>query len=179
MYIREATIEEAAFTAWVVLVAVGWDNPSESVVAQVTKMCQREDVLYSWKNTLIAEVDAHPVGALVCYNGADYARLRSVTFPLIAEVTGNDLSEMEMETQSGEFYLDSMAVLPECRRHGVATTLLQAGVACAQEQQIPQVTMVVSPKNPDARHLYESLGFEYQRDMFLFGEDYQKMVKRF
>ena len=35
--------------------------------------------------------------------------------------------------------------------------------------------MVVSSENPNAQRLYESLGFRFSRDMFLFGEDYRKM----
>ena len=103
--------------------------------------------------------------------------MRAVTFPLIAQASGNDFSSMEMETQEGEFYLDSMAVLPEYRRRGVATALLNAGITRARDLNIPQAAMVVSPENPNAQRLYEYLGFRFSRDMFLFGEDYRKMVQ--
>lgn len=176
MDLRPATFSDSPFVAWTVLAAIGMDNPSEKLLDGVTEMCRREDVLYSWRNTLIAEVSGRVVGALICYDGIRYRQMREVTFPLIAQASGNDFSSMEMETQEGEFYLDSMAVLPEYRRRGVATALLKAGVAQARSLNIPQAAMVVSPENPDAQRLYESLGFRFSRDMFLFGENYRKMV---
>lgn len=177
MNIRPAISSDAPFVAWVVLAAIGMDNPSAEILASVTEMCRREDVLYSWRNTLIAEVSGRVAGALICYDGAQYQQMRAVTFPLIAQASGNDFSSMEMETQEGEFYLDSMAVLPEYRRRGVATALLNAGITRARDLNIPQAAMVVSPENPNAQRLYEYLGFRFSRDMFLFGEDYRKMVQ--
>lgn len=178
MNIRLATIDDAPFVAWVIVTAIGMENPDEVILSSVTEMCRREDVLYSWNNTLIAEEDGRPIGALTCYDGARYAALRAVTFPIIARNSGKDFSDMEMETGPGEFYLDSMAVLPECRNRGVATTLLKAGMARAQQLHIPKVCMVVSPENPNAQRLYESLGFVFERDMFLFGEEYRKMGRK-
>ena len=175
--LRYATINDSEFVAWAVLVAVGIDQPDADLLSKVSEMCRRTDVLYSWKNSLIAESNGNPVGSLTCYDGSGYQAMREITFPIIAQNTGNDFSSMEMETGPGEFYLDSMAVLPECRKQGFATSLLKAGVERARELCIPRVAMVVSPEKPEAQRLYEFLGFRFERDMFLFGEDYRKMVK--
>ncbi len=177
MTLRQATIDDAPFVAWVVVTAVGIEDPTAKLLSHVTAMCRREDVLYSWKNTIVAEISGAPAGAIICYDGADYRQMREVTFPLIAQASGNDFSGMEMESAPGEFYLDSMAVLPEYRNRGVATALLQAGIERAVTLGISRAAMVVSPENPNAQRLYESLGFRFERDMFLFGEDYRKMVR--
>lgn len=176
--IRPATEADVPLLARNVLDAVGMSEPEEETMAQVTEMCRRTDVLYSWKNTMVAEINGLAVGTLTCYDGVDYSQMREVTFPIIARNSGYDYSDMEMETGPGEFYLDSMAVLPEYRRQGVATALLKAGIARARALGISQASIVVSPDKPDAQRLYESLGFQFQKDMFLFGGEYRKMVRQ-
>ena len=174
--IREARAEDAPFIAWTIITALGKDAPSEQLLRDTERLCSRDDTLYSWKNTMVAELDSQSVGALTCYDGALYLKMRAVTFPLIAQLSGNDYSTMESETAAGEFYLDSMAVRPQYRNRGVATSLLKAGIQRARNLNIPQASMVVSPLNPRAQQLYESLGFRHQRDLFLFGETYRKMI---
>ena len=117
------------------------------------------------------------VACLISYDGADYATMRKETFRLIAEEVGRDFRQMEPETEAGEYYVDSIAVLPDYRGQGIGTQLLRAGVEKAQQLHIGKVSIVVSPDNPKAQQLYESLGFQYVKDMFLFNEDYRKMIK--
>jgi len=176
MMIRSAKSDDAIFVAWVCLTALGFERISDEQLADVGEICRREDVIYSWKNALIAEINGQYAGALICYDGTCYEQMRSITFPLIAKQSGNDFSDMEMETGPGEFYLDSMAVKPEYRQQGVATALLTAGIVRACKLNIPRTAMVVSPHNPDAQRLYESLGFRFERNMLLFGEEYRKMI---
>ena len=177
MKIRPATIEDASFVAWTVLVAVGIDHPNDKMMQSVTALCRRTGVLYSWQNSMLAEQDGKVVACLISYDGADYATMRKETFRLIAEEVGRDFRQMESETEAGEYYVDSIAVLPDYRGQGIGTQLLRAGVEKARQLHIGKVSIVVSPDNPKAQQLYESLGFQYVKDMFLFNEDYRKMIK--
>ena len=177
MKIRPATLDDAPFVAWTVLVAVGIDHPNDKMMQRVTALCRRPGVLYSWQNSMLAEQDGKVVACLISYDGADYATMRKETFRLIAEEVGCDFRTMQPETEAGEYYFDSIAVLPDYRGQGVGTQLLRAGVEKAQQLHISKVSIVVSPDNPKAQQLYESLGFQYVKDMFLFNEDYRKMVK--
>ena len=176
--IRKANINDSPFIAWTVATALGIPKPEPAFLAEVETIGKREDTLYSWKNSLIAQVDNCSVGCLVCYEGARYQTMREITFPLILQMSGNDFSAMESETCAGEYYLDSMAVLPEYRNKGIATLLLKHGIETAKNLNIPRVCMVVSPQNPKVQQLYEPLGFQYERNMFLFNEPYKKMVKK-
>lgn len=121
MDLRPATFSDSPFVAWTVLAAIGMDNPSEKLLDGVTEMCRREDVLYSWRNTLIAEVSGRVVGALICYDGIRYRQMREVTFPLIAQASGNDFSSMEMETQEG----NSIWIRWQCCPNIVGVALLR------------------------------------------------------
>ena len=176
LVIRPATEADVPLLARNVLDAVGMSEPEEETMAQVTEMCRRTDVLYSWKNTMVAEINGLAVGTLTCYDGVDYRAMRAVTFPIVAQNSGHDFSNMEVETEPGEFYLDSMAVLPEYRNRGVATALLKAGIERARQLGIAFATLAVSPEKPAVQRLYESVGFRFLKDMFLFGEDYRKLV---
>ena len=177
MKIRPATIDDAPFIAWTVLVAVGIEHPNAKMMQSVTTLCRRTGVLYSWQNSLMAEMDGKVVACLISYDGADYSMWRTPTFDYIAAEAKRDFRMMQPETEAGEYYLDSMAVLPDYRGHGIGTQLLKAGVEKARQLHIGKVSMVVSPENPKAQQLYESLGFKYVQDMFLFNEDYRKMIK--
>lgn len=173
--IRSATEADAWLLARNVLDAVGMSEPDTEMISMVAEMCRRTDVLYSWKHTLVAEMEGVGVGTLTCYDGADYCAMRAVTFPIIAQNSGHDYSDMEMETEPGEFYLDSLAVLPEYRNRGVATALLEAGIGRARQLGIALATLVVSLEKPAVQRLYESMGFRFFQEMFLFGERYRKM----
>lgn len=176
--LRQATLDDVPFVAWVIVTAIGIEQPAPALVESVTTMCRRDDVLYSWRNTIVAEKNGQPVGALTQYDGARYLKMRQVTFPLIQQACGIDYSDMDLETHPGEYYLDSMAVLPEHRGQGIATALLKDGIARATAAGITQCSMIVSPENPEAQKLYESLGFHHVMTINAFHEEYRKMVRK-
>ena len=151
------------------------DTPQQRIQLFADKICSRNDVLYSAKNTLIAEMDGKAVGMITSYDGKGYHDMRTVTMSLIKEHLGIEFPGMEDEAEEGEYYLDSLAVLPEYRGHGIGRMLLSEAIHRGHEMNLP-VTLVVDPANPRARKLYESLGFKTSREMFLFGHTYMKMV---
>ena len=139
-------------------------------------VCSRDDVLYSARNTIIAEVDGHRAGMLTSYVGSEYRKMRDVTFEILKREMGIEFPDMDDETQPGEYYLDSVALLPEYRGMGLGTQLIRY----AMEEGIKTgltLTLVVDPVNDKARRLYESLGFREEGTLFLFGHDYTRMVK--
>lgn len=176
--IRSATAEDVPFISWAVMTAAGIENPTEEMQQMSRMLCSRTDVLYSWKNSLVTTLGERPVGSLTCYSGTDYAALRRTTMILIARYSGEDFRNMDMETGPGEFYLDSMAVLPEFRKRGLASNMMKAGITQAARLDIPTVSLVVSPQKPQAQHLYESIGFRYKHDINIFNQTYRKMTRK-
>ncbi len=71
----------------------------------------------------------------------------------------SDFSQMDDETQAGELYLDSLCVLGEYRRRGIASALLRSSAALAVKMGLPAVGLLVDKCNPSAERLYRSLGF--------------------
>jgi len=61
--------------------------------------------------------------------------------------------------RQGVLYVDALAVRPGLRGQGIGTHLLQAVFAFAREKGFASVWLEVVNTNPDARRLYERMGF--------------------
>lgn len=183
---RYATPQDAAFVALVVAEAVG--NPvmeraakgqlsadDQHTLSLIEAVCRRDDTLYSWKHTRLAIAGGVPVGALVSYPGEGYMECRARTFALLSSLITFDVEGMDAETCDGEYYLDSLAVLPSHRGMGIARCLLEHAQREAHRLGRPAI-LACAPDNTGARRLYESLGFRHEGQMYIFGEDYLRMV---
>ena len=84
---------------------------------------------------------------------------------------------MDDETQTGEYYIDSVAVVPKSRGMGLGRKLLEHAIACARFEGLAAV-LACDPHNISARNLYERIGFHVEGRLFIFGEDYLRMVCR-
>ena len=112
--IRKATQKEAAQIAELFMLAWPVEEIMESnglsyeqLHESITAIAAAEETIYSYENTIVTELDGKVVGAMCAYDGADsgFAQLK--------------------ETEAGEFYLDSVGVLPEYRGRG---TIYKTGI---------------------------------------------------
>ena len=183
IYIRDATSEDAPFIARVVLAGIDMLDldavlPDDQLhlYEHLIEICRMDDTLYSYLNTRIAEMDGNRVGALVAYDGAHYAKMRAKTFGIVKQTSGMDLNHSAMETGLGEFYLDSMAILPEYRGLGIGQKLMLDRMEWAKRNGFDAVTLLVDKDKPRLQDYYEELGFVFVEDMFVFGDLFNKMV---
>ncbi|MBR1514798.1 MAG: GNAT family N-acetyltransferase [Bacteroidales bacterium] len=181
--IRNATIFDAPFIARVVLAGIDMleieaELPEEQqlIFNQLVDICRMDDTLYSYRNTRIAEVGGQIVGALIGYDGGRYATMREKTFGIVAKQSGMNLSQNAMETGDGEFYLDSMAILPEFRGREIGKQLMLDRMEWARNNGFASVTLLVDKSKPRLRKYYESLGFGFREALFVFGAWYDKLV---
>ena len=100
----------------------------------------------------------------VSYDGGLLHELRRAFIEAAKEHIGKDHTGMDDETQAGELYLDSLAVLPEYRRQGIARRLLLATKERASRMGLPCVGLLVDKDNPVGEALYASVGFRYVND---------------
>ena len=156
--IRAAVVEDAELIATAVCMAVGYDREHPIYPVFLT-LAAREVAQYSYRNALVAEVDGVAAGAIVGYDGARLTELREPIFPLLEKHLGEAL-QIEDETEAGEFYLDSLGVLPEFRGLGVGSRLLTAMRDRAFAEGHQRVGLIVDFDNPRAEKLYTSLGFQ-------------------
>ena len=73
-------------------------------------------------------------------------------------VTSEEVDALPGETVEEEFYLDTIATLPEYRGRGVASALIRDAKKKADLANLP-LGLLVADDNPKARRLYDSLGF--------------------
>ncbi len=175
--LRWAEQSDAPFIAWGVCCALH-RLPSPQMLEYIaTHICNQEtDILYSYRNTLLAFDGEKPVGLCLCYDGKGYHERRLKTFALFEADADMDLENAEDETSAGEYYIDSLAVLPEYRGRGIAQRLMSAQIQHAKDLGIPLTTLLVDPDNPPALRLYKALGFKDYCDCYAFGMTYKKMA---
>jgi DNA-3-methyladenine glycosylase I len=173
--VRSAVQEDAAMIAKAVEMAIGDEvalrhycgDDYHAVLAEVA--CRR-DTQYSWQNALIAEVDGMVAGAVVGYDGAELYTLREGTFAVLSDYVRHSVSIVD-ETSAGEYYLDSVGVLPEFRGLGVGCALVKAFCDKAFTTGHRRVGLIVDCENPNAAKLYTSLGFERVGTKLFFGHN--------
>jgi len=171
--IREATKNQAAEIASLIMMAMtddccqyfcGKGYGLEDFRRMMTMLVEAETSQYSYKNTLVAMASDRVVGISVSYDGGCLHELRRAFIQAAKEYIGKDHSGMDDETQAGELYLDSLAVLPAYRRQGIAKTLVLATKKRADAMHLPCVGLLVDDDNTSGEAFYTTLGFRYVAD---------------
>lgn len=92
----------------------------------------------------------------VCIRGQLEA-LRKPIFDYIKEKY-NRVLPLENETQEGEIYIDTIAVLPEAQGKGIGKKLLQYAIETFVEQQGETLGLLVDKENPSAKKTIPEYG---------------------
>ncbi len=171
--IRSARVEDAATIARAVAMAIGDKEAlraycGDDYMAVLTQIAATKGTQYSWQYALVAEVDGTAAGAVVGYDGDDLQPLREGTFAIVRQLTGR-IPNIANETEGGEYYLDSVGVLPEFRGLNVGRTLVREFCNKVFATQHNCVGLIVDSNNPQAEKLYTSLGFERVGTRLFFG----------
>ena len=163
--IENATPTDAPLIAKAVAMALDIDievpdDPRAQWCRKVfVELAARDDAQYSYRNTLKAVTpDGTSAGFLVNYDGARLHQLREAFFEVVKNKTGEDMRGISDETDPEEWYLDSLAVWPEYRHHGIGRALIEAGITRAHKSGKP-AGLLVDKNNPGARKMYEAMGF--------------------
>lgn len=139
----------------------GPNHTAADVERMFSSLAVRSDAQYSYLNSFVAlDSEGNVVGAVVVYDGANLHRLREAFISEAKEAIGLEYDEdWPDETDSEEFYLDSLAVFEGYRGKGIAHRLIEAAAELAKVSGKP-LGLLVSKSNDRARRLYESLGFK-------------------
>lgn len=182
--IRSATKQDADAVAACLLLAMediigsflGTDDRAEAL-RFMEHFAGMEDNQYSYQNCLVAELDTRVVGAVKVYDGGELVKLRR---PVLDHVRKHYNPEFapEDETQSGEYYIDSLGVLPEMQGLGIGSVLLKFLIESHVAQKGDTLGLLVDDKNPIARKLYEKLGFKVVGTKTLAGKTMAHMQIR-
>jgi ribosomal protein S18 acetylase RimI-like enzyme len=129
----------------------------------------RDSGSFSYRNSVVAEVDGKIAGALVGYpiadepEAIDTASTPSMWIPLL---------ELE-NIAAGTWYVNSVATFPKARGVGVGSNLMRWAEQHASELELRGVSLIVSDANPGARRLYERLGYKQAASRPMIKEQWQ------
>ena len=181
--IRDAKPSDAPFLAECILAGMHFYDFEDVLSDDVTEFLEcitecegREDTLYSWKNTRLAEVDGIPAGALLSYPGEWYMKLRDKTFRKYWPAFFTVQPESDPEADPGEYYLDSLAVHPDYRKQGIGRALLEDGIIKGASLGFKRISIIAETEYPHLVQYYESLGFVPADHRQVFGTDFQRLI---
>lgn len=159
--IVKAKPENADFIAWIVAQGMHMDG----VPPFLKSIGARDDTLYSWRHTRLLCCDGQLAGGLISYDGATHEQCKKNTWVM---PDGQLLSSGDVpETTAGEYYLDSLAIRPEFRGHGLWRLLFDDAVAMAKRAGFRRVTLIYDVDYPKLAERYASYGF-VPEDTFLY-----------
>lgn len=153
--------------------------PKELLQKVLVEAICAEDYRFSYRNTLVYELDGKVAGLLCGYKGeleptVDEAWSKvGIKYGLAME----DKVFIDRETFAGEWYIDSIVTDPKYRGRQIATQLLDAAKQLAAEVGEVKLGLNCDENNPKAKKLYERMGFMSMMKMQLSGHMYHHMQK--
>lgn len=162
---RPATIADASALAVLVdiagegMPAYMWSTlaaPGQSLLEFGRERAQRDTGGFSWRNAVVAEMDAEVAACLVGYLLDDPYDLG-----VLAETPEVVQPLVKLEAQApGSWYVNVLATFPEFRGLGIGTALLEIAESNGSEAGAPAVSVIVGSWNEEAARLYGRAGYE-------------------
>lgn len=176
MIIRSATIKDSESIIAYLLLAmediiyefIGEKNHGKAVEF-MRNFTEKESNQYSFQNCWVVEDNLEIIAAACLYDGANLQVLRKPIEQYIQLHFNKEFNHGD-ETQAGEFYIDCIAVNPECQGRGIGTKLLQFLIDEYVSRQELTLGLLVDKENPNAKRLYLKLGFEVADERTLAGK---------
>lgn len=176
MEIRKAKKEDAEFVAWTVLTALDMDT---SDLRKAKEVCSDNYGLYSWNNALIAEENGRQIGCIISYAGDKYLSFREYTWPrLWTDIDPDMMKNTPYETEAGEYYLDSMAIIPEYRGQAIGKKLMLAAIENGKNLGYDTFALIVDVDKPHLHDYYTQLGFYGSGSIQFFTHVFTKMISK-
>ena len=176
--IRDASRDDVGFVSKCVVAAAHLNDfvPGSEYDEEFAEICSREDTLYSYRYARVLTVEGVPAGCMVSYPGDVYEERRKVTFRLFTDVSQEISDATGTETFPGEWYLDSLAILPAHRHFGLGSMLIRDAIQIGRSQGFRKFALIVEKASPDLQQYYASFGFIPGEDICFFGDSYIRMT---
>jgi ribosomal protein S18 acetylase RimI-like enzyme len=165
--IRKAEKEEANEVATYLMLAMeGFvytmiaEKNHQKAIDCLAYFCGQENNQYSYQNCWVLEFQGKIIGAANVYDGADLLKLRKPVIDYI-RANYNELFNPGIETEAGEFYIDTFAIHPNFQGKGMGLKILQFLIHEYVINQKMALGLLVESENIGAKKLYSKAGFEY------------------
>lgn len=156
------------------LAIFGKDKPdtSERAMRAFSSIFTLPGHRWNYQNAWMAVREGEVMGLIVAYGGRemlkpslslDFARawLRELSLLKLPRLIrlGGLLARNSVPIGPDDFYIDTLAVLPQYRRRGLGTGMLQFALELARAGQYPRLALDVLIDNKEARLFYHQAGF--------------------
>lgn len=175
MIIRKAIVEDSDSIASILMLATGeviykfiGERNFQNATDFLLQFVKSQNNQYSFQNCYVIEDGGEILGALLGYDGAKMKELRKPVLAYVHQYFNPDLA-VEDETQAGEFYIDSIGILPNQQGKGIGAKLIQYVINEQVQENGQTLGLLVDKANPGAKRLYLKLGFEVVGEKNLMG----------
>lgn len=176
MKIIAAQAEHTEDIARLLLLAMGdivarflQNDDADLAFSFMKEMVQTTGTQYALENCRVALLEDAVAGVICLYDGANLHTLRQPVAAYVERATGKTFSP-EDETEAGETYIDCIAVFPQYRGKGIAGELITYA-----KKERADCTLGLLVDKPDAKRLYEKLGFKTVGTKYLTGKPLEHM----
>lgn len=156
------------------------DVPEPGLAKVITRAYQTKTYLSDKASTVVAEADAdgQVVGVVFGYPSENEDDINKVLINLSKQSADFKQPYIpDSETNTDEWYLDSIAVNPNYQGHGIGSKLLAAVPRMALNDGKSVVGLNVDLENPDAEKLYARKGFKTVGSQMIGDHLYHHMQK--
>lgn len=178
---REASKADAASISELMMLAmdkivydfIGKTDYDEGVLF-LKKLIEQENNQYSYQNTIVVEYVNQFAGTTTFYDGSKLDELRKPVLELLKKDYNQEIHPQD-ETQTGEIYIDTIAVSEKFRGKGIGSKILDYLIEEIGQKQNKTLGLLVDFTNPNAKKLYERKGFEVVGEKMLMNENHEHM----
>lgn len=180
--IRQAKAEDAQLVAPLIVQAMGelacdftGKESVEQAIPLFESLFKETENQYSHDNTMVFEENGNILGSITTYDGGKLEEYRNKLLSYIEQEYNVVNLELEDETQAGELYIDTLSVSPKAQGKGVGTRLIKVAIHKARVKGYKHIGLLVEMGNPNAKRLYERIGFTVVGKKALGNSQYEHM----
>lgn len=181
IHFRKASKEDYPFIAKTMMLAMDkiiyefiGENNYEKAIHFLQELIQLENNQYSYQNTVIIEYDYEMAASATFYDGAFLHQLRQPVLDILKQKYNRKISPQD-ETQNGEIYIDTIAVLQEFQGKGIGSKILDYLIEEIAVKQNKTLGLLVDYSNPSAEKLYTKKGFIVVGEKTLMNDHHKHM----
>jgi GNAT superfamily N-acetyltransferase len=177
---RKAVIEDSDIASLLTLMAYkdfAYDmlgvKTEEKVLHYFKRLWIIKNNRFSYEYSYLAEMDSKPVGLMTYYPGKYVKKLIMPTIKHIIKFGGIQFLwhvsthinyyyhfAFTAEAYDDEFYIGTLAVLPEHRNYGIGAELIKFATTQAGSEKLSKCSLLVAGDNEAGIRFYERNGFE-------------------
>ncbi|MED3931763.1 GNAT family N-acetyltransferase [Priestia megaterium] len=139
---------------------------NEEALLRLKAFILSEKNRYSYHHITVAEVDEKVVGLMLCYEGNMLQTLYEPVKRFVRAKLNNPAWEIDIETEHGDYYIDSLCVDEAYRGKGIGTALLNVAKQEAKKRKM-FLSLNVEYNNVEAKKLYQRIGFQEHKTIFI------------